>query len=666
MKHLVFLLLFLFTAPLFAQLELLPGPRGKYVRFLLCHDGTTYAATGGGVCISHDHGSHWAFSNSGLTSLDTKALARIGDTIFVSTDENVFRTTDGGQSWEPCGEELQGFYCKHILAHNGTLFVGTYLRGIWRSTDRGASWQHVSDGFPVDYAYYLAAHGNYVFASTYLQGCYRSSDNGEHWESCNTGLTETTGISIYAFGNRLFMSTLSGNLFISDDDGAHWTSSSGLPSIKAFCSWQDTLYAASFGQGIYYSTDNGNNWNHPATIPNATSLWSIAVDESNVYLGLDNGAVAASDHIGANGHICDMDPFNATIGGLSFWGNRLIATSHGSNLFYTDNLGANWTSGNVGTVEIRSILIHNNTVLVGTDMLGAFRSTNGGSSFSDANNGLTTNWIQCFAATNSQIYAGSGNAGVFVSTNDGQSWQSAGLPEFEIRSMATSNLGLYAATDHGLYFLPNGSNSWQPIGSEEVGGQPTAVAHIHDSLWVGTRDRGLFYYDEAGDRWGSCPGYENEPVRCVLASEQGFVVAGLEHGRWAQINLSDASASALGNLNIDYPILTVAEGPDHQLYFGTPVGIFRCPPFENVGIPVCSQTTSSCIAPNPCYGQTVVSAPDGGAEISVINAIGQTIATYQTCDAICEVKGLMPGIYLVRIKSKQGTEVHKLIVGGSR
>lgn len=385
-----------------------------------------------------------------------------------------------------------------------------------------------------------------------------------------------------------------------------------------------------------------------------------------MYLGLDNGAVATSNHIGANGHICDMAPFNATIGGLAFWGNRLIATSHGSNLFYTDDLGANWTGGNVGTVEIRSILVHNNTVLVGTDMLGAFRSTNGGSSFSAANNGLSANWIQCFAATGSQIYAGSGNAGVFVSTNDGQSWQSAGLPGFEIRSMATSDRGLYAATDHGLYFLPNGSNSWQAIDNEEVGEQPTAVAHIHDSLWVGTRDRGLFYYDEAGDRWGSCPGYENEPVRCVLASEQGFVVAGLEHGRWAQINLSDASASALGNLGADYPILAVAEGPDHQLYFGTPVGIFRCAPFENVGIPICGQPSTSRIAPNPCCGQTVVSVPDGGAEISVINSIGKTIANYQTCDGICNINELAAGIYLVRIKSKQGTEVHKLIVGGRR
>lgn len=664
MKHFVLFFLCIFSATAIAQTELLPSPRGKYVRFLLCQGGTTYAATGGGVCVSNDHGANWTFSNNGLASLDTKSLAHIGDTIFVSTDENVFRTVNGGQSWEPCGDELQGFYCKHILAHNGILFVGTYLRGIWRSSDRGESWQHMSNGFPVDYAYYLAAHGDYIFASTYLQGCYRSSDNGEHWSSCNTGLTESTGVSIYAFGDRLFMSTLSGNLYTSDDDGEHWTSSSGLPSIKAFCSWQDTLYAASFGRGVYYSTDNGNTWNHPATIPNATNLWSIAVDENTVYLGLDNGAVATSDHRGLNGQICDMNPFCATIGGLAFQGNRLIATSHGSNFFYTDDLGEHWTGCNVGTVEIRSIVVNGNTVLVGTDMLGAFRSTNGGTSYSAANNGLSTNWIQCFVATDSKIYAGSGNAGVFVSTNAGQNWQSAGLLGFEIRSMEVSNQGLYAATNHGLYFLPSGTENWQIVGEDVVGENPTTLACIRDSLFVGTRDRGILYLDEIGGVWGSCPGYENEPIRCLLTSEQGFVAAGLEHGHWAQINLSNVSESAQGDLAVDYPILALIEGPDQKLYFGTPVGIFRCAPFENVAISECNQPTVSRLSPNPCHGQTVVSVPDGGAEISVINSLEQMVATYKTCDGNCVIKGLPAGIYFVRIKSKRGTEVLKLISDG--
>lgn len=112
MRYFAILFTLVFSLLASAQSEQIPSPRGRYVRFLLCNNGTIYAATGGGVRLSHNHGNSWSFSNSGLSSLDTKSLASIGDTVFVSTDENVFRTANGGQSWEPCGDELQGFYCK--------------------------------------------------------------------------------------------------------------------------------------------------------------------------------------------------------------------------------------------------------------------------------------------------------------------------------------------------------------------------------------------------------------------------------------------------------------------------------------------------------------------------------------------------------------------------
>lgn len=104
--------------------------------------------------------------------------------------------------------------------------------------------------------------------------------------------------------------------------------------------------------------------------------------------------------------------------------------------------GTNWTTVTVGTVEIRSIIVKDNTVLVGTDLLGAFRSTDSATSFSAVNSGLDTKWIQCFATDGVKIYAGSGNAGVYVSTDDGQSWQSAGLSTLEIRGMVAAPQGV--------------------------------------------------------------------------------------------------------------------------------------------------------------------------------------------------------------------------------
>ncbi|MCF8373554.1 MAG: hypothetical protein K9H64_18180 [Bacteroidales bacterium] len=58
---------------------------------------------GGGVLASDDQGSPWSLQNEGLKSCDTKSFTQLGDYVFVSTDENVFRTNDSGVTWEPLG-----------------------------------------------------------------------------------------------------------------------------------------------------------------------------------------------------------------------------------------------------------------------------------------------------------------------------------------------------------------------------------------------------------------------------------------------------------------------------------------------------------------------------------------------------------------------------------
>jgi len=88
------------------------GPTGGYVRSIIFDGFTTYAATGGGVLASDDNGNSWSFRNNGLESCDTKSFAKLGEYIFVSTDENVFRTNDHGMTWEAAGEEMNGKYTK--------------------------------------------------------------------------------------------------------------------------------------------------------------------------------------------------------------------------------------------------------------------------------------------------------------------------------------------------------------------------------------------------------------------------------------------------------------------------------------------------------------------------------------------------------------------------
>ena len=103
------------------------GPAGRYVRSILCTDSLYYAATGGGVMVSADQGLNWEFRNNGLTSCDTKCLTAYNDTLFLATDENIFRTTDCGLHWTP-DPYLHNHYIKHILVHNGSLLASTLFK----------------------------------------------------------------------------------------------------------------------------------------------------------------------------------------------------------------------------------------------------------------------------------------------------------------------------------------------------------------------------------------------------------------------------------------------------------------------------------------------------------------------------------------------------------
>ena len=121
LKPLLITFFFFFGGTAFAQWQQLNGPLGGYVRSILYDGNTVFAATGGGVLVCDNQGSSWSFRNKGLISCDTKSLTKLGDYVFVSTDENVFRTNDNGVTWEPTGTELEGKYIKHLIESNKVL-----------------------------------------------------------------------------------------------------------------------------------------------------------------------------------------------------------------------------------------------------------------------------------------------------------------------------------------------------------------------------------------------------------------------------------------------------------------------------------------------------------------------------------------------------------------
>jgi hypothetical protein len=663
-KPLLTFLFFTVTSIAFSQWEELNGPAGGYVRSIIFDGYTIYAATGGGVLASDNQGNSWSFRNSGMVSCDTKSLAEAGGCVFVSTDENVFRTIDHGMSWEPAGEELNGKYVKNIISCNGVLFAATYLRGIYRSADTGHTWTEVNNGFPAKYAYCLATDGATIFAGTYMDGMYRSTDLGNSWSAVNNGLNEESIMAVICFEGKVFASTLYSGVSVSSDNGGTWTLlDTDLPSIKGFVGQDGILYAASFGGGVYYSMDSGETWSTMNAGLGETDLWCIGLSDSVIFAGAGSGHVYKRNIISGNWAICSNSGFKACTGSLASSGSNLLAGTHGSGFYSSGNEGDNWTKiTSIGTVEIRSVFSSGSLVFAGTDMLGAFRSANNGASFSAVNNGLNSAWIQAFTVCDGKLFAGSGEEGVFVTTNDGLSWNPVnnGLGSLNILSLAADSENVFAGTsDSGIFTSSDFGANWMAINNGLNSATITAIQAFNGYLLAGTKADGIYISSDLGGNWipasNGLP--EQTNIRCLQVFDSivfagtgnGEVFASFDYGsNWVVVG--DGLAGA--------PVLSLWASGDY-LYAGLNAGgAWKFPLSLITGIKVMEKKLELHIYPNPSKNEIMVVTDQiyGTSFISVYSMIGEEIMKLETVNSgtRIDINKLTPGAYLLKYSNNEG------------
>lgn len=178
-------------------------------------------------------------------------------TVAMSTG-GVYQSHDGGQSWQASNVGVKAYFlpnqypefgqCVHkIAAHPGRperLFLQNH-HGVYRSDDGGASWQSIADGLPSDFGFAMAVHPhrpdvvyNFPLTADSLRfppdgACrvYRSDDAGESWRALSSGLpaegfwsavlrdalcTDDADPAGVYFGSR------SGEVYASADEGEHW------------------------------------------------------------------------------------------------------------------------------------------------------------------------------------------------------------------------------------------------------------------------------------------------------------------------------------------------------------------------------------------------------------------------------------------------------------
>lgn len=255
--------------------------------------------TSDGILRSQDRGGSWAYSNDGIAAVSIRALAPDpGDpsTIWAATgwvgagmsDPQLFRSEDGGLSWEPAGGPgvmLNGHILTIAPGQPATLYTASGSE-VYRSDDSGESWTRspLSDSGDINALAIDPRSANRVLASTSMSNAlfdrgrvHRSEDGGRTWTAAELGQEVhsllidgrnpgTVFAGSYYELHPEWGSGIGGSIFVSRDGGATFAKGSfdfGNPviAILADPTQDGGLYVAtSYSNRIFRSVDNGAHW----------------------------------------------------------------------------------------------------------------------------------------------------------------------------------------------------------------------------------------------------------------------------------------------------------------------------------------------------------------------------------------------------------------------
>ncbi|HEY9448200.1 MAG TPA: hypothetical protein VIQ60_00545, partial [Gemmatimonadaceae bacterium] len=257
----------------------------------------------------------------------------------VSIGKGVYRSDDAGKTWRFVGlHDVGQIGAVRVHPSNpdlvyvaavGDPFVDNQERGVYRTRDGGKSWQKIlflSDstgavdlelqpGNP-DVIYAAMWHGQRrpwtIISGAREGGIYKSTDGGDHWTKLGGGLPDQlfgkANIAVTAADPdrvyALIEAKPGDGLYRSDDAGAHWTRVNSQPSlitrpfyyttIAADPTNADVVYAGA--EGFFKSTDGGKSFKRfPTPHGDNHDMWINPHDGKIMIQSNDGGANVSLD-----------------------------------------------------------------------------------------------------------------------------------------------------------------------------------------------------------------------------------------------------------------------------------------------------------------------------------------------------------------------------------
>ncbi|MEQ1587184.1 MAG: T9SS type A sorting domain-containing protein [Cyclobacteriaceae bacterium] len=352
-----------------------------------------------------------------------------------------------------------GFYGGHVISLatvDETIFAGT-LGGLFRSSDNGNTWIRIGEGLPGQSVYSMVTVSNTLYVALNGGGPYLSDDLGETWQPIIIPESKIIG-KLVAIGETLYGISGDGLLFSFTHSQTNATEiNTGVEGVSSLESSGTTLFLGSYSHGLYFSTNAGSTWTKYIDYPGINGVFALDSD-----------------------------------------GSVIIAWTNLSMLIST-NEGVHWTSMNNPYIANTIHVMNNNVLLAGT-VEHASISYDNGFSWIDAPN---LPGMSCITSNTAGTYVGS-FSGIFRSLDGGTTWDEAntGITSANVRSVVMLNNKLFASSFNMIYRSLDLGNSWQRLNTPIPYGQGIMSLHVSGpNILAGTFNEGTFVSSDEGVTW---------------------------------------------------------------------------------------------------------------------------------------------------------------------
>ena len=293
--------------------------------------------------------NNWIQLDDGAAMETVTSLAAHGFRLYAGSNNGVFVSEDGGNSWLPTSFNDP---VSTMTVDGNTVYVGTWGQGVFRSDDAGLTWKPIRDGLRFEEhdgeIYYggvrhILVTNNNIINVMYHRGTYTSIDRGETWHDISTEWAGGDGIhSMTEFDGYLWSAVSSGSMARSPDNGKTWEPLYRFDHghVYDWAALNGRLYVGGYeGVGVWNETTR--TWEYPMA-------------------GLPIG----------NRHQSDALPY---VFRLAVQGDRLFAglrDKHGVYVF--DLQSESWSSAGLEGRTVSSLLSHGSALYVGTEEAGIY------------------------------------------------------------------------------------------------------------------------------------------------------------------------------------------------------------------------------------------------------------------------------------------------------